>query len=135
MINIPYIKQEKRQLMDMYVIDIENLHLSMSALTDFLLCISGSLAFAFYDKGTLVKEIREDVKPDGSLNYILFKYAKYNIEPSYNNYKNYMGAIYEASNKSMDIEYRNEYREAAEWIRIKLLIPYEENTIIRNGDI
>ena len=24
---MPYIKQEKRQLMDMYVIDIENLHL------------------------------------------------------------------------------------------------------------
>lgn len=120
----------------MYVIDLETLNLSMQELTELLLCLSGSLWFS--ERNTimnLANSMRKNVLPDGSINYVLFKYVKYNIEPSYNNYKNYIGAIYEASEKTSYIEYKNEYREAAEWIRIKLLATYEERKILENGDV
>lgn len=56
---------------------------------------------------------------DGDLNYILFKYCKNHIEPSYNNYKNFLG----------------ELNEAAEEIRRRLLAPYEDKKIVENGDV
>ena len=60
-----------------------------------------------------------DVKADGDLNYILFKFAKDCIKPSYNNYKNLLG----------------ELNEAAEEIRRRLLAPYEDDKIKENGDV
>ena len=33
------------------------------------------------------------VKANGDLNYILFKFCKYQIKPSYNNYKNFCGEL------------------------------------------
>jgi len=80
------------------------------------------------------------VEPNGDINYILFKYCKYYIKPSYNNYKMFMGEIYDAM-KCIVKEcptpraFRNEFRESAEWIRIKLLTPHEEKAIKRNGDV
>lgn len=61
----------------------------------------------------------QGIKANGDLNYILFKYCKYNVEPSYNNYKNFMG----------------ELNEAAEEIRRRILAPYEDTKIVENGDV
>lgn len=60
-----------------------------------------------------------NVKADGDLNYILFKFCKYNIEPSYNNYKNFCG----------------ELRQCATEIERKLLSDYEETKEKENGVI
>lgn len=63
--------------------------------------------------------VETGVEAKGDLNYILFKFAKYHIKPSYNNYKNFLG----------------ELNEACAEIRRKILVPYEEKKIIENGDI
>ena len=60
-----------------------------------------------------------NVKADGDLNYILFKFCKYNIQPSYNNYKNFCG----------------ELRQCATEIERKLLSDYEETKEKENGVI
>jgi len=60
-----------------------------------------------------------DVKPDGKLNYVLFKFCKDTIDPSYNNYKNFIA----------------ELEECAQEIRRRLLAPYENQKIIENGDV
>lgn len=134
---MPYVKQELRSELDEYVRFMSNFKLTMPNLTDFLLCISGSLKFSDSNIPLVLisNSITNNTKPDGSINYIVFKYVKYHIKPSYNNYKNVIGAIYEAVNCTTNIEYKNEYREAAEWIRIKLLVPYEEQKILENGDV
>lgn len=59
------------------------------------------------------------VKANGDLNYILFKYCKYNVEPGYNNYKNFCG----------------ELRQCATEIERKILAPYEDSKIEENGDV
>ena len=61
----------------------------------------------------------KEVKANGDLNYILFKYCKYYIKPSYNNYKNYIG----------------ELRQCATEIERKLLGPYEDSKELENGSI
>jgi len=60
-----------------------------------------------------------DIKADGDLNYILYKYCKYYIKPSYNNYKNYLG----------------ELQRAITEIERRILAPYEDEKIQENGDI
>lgn len=62
---------------------------------------------------------KEDVKADGDLNYILYKFCRYFISPSYNNYKNYIG----------------ELRQCAAEIERRILADYEDEKIIENGDI
>lgn len=59
------------------------------------------------------------VEANGDLNYILFKFAKYHINPGYGNYKNFLG----------------ELNEAAEEIRRVLLTPYENKKEKENGPI
>lgn len=59
------------------------------------------------------------VMADGGLNYILFRFCKYHVPPSYNNYKNFIG----------------ELNEAAAEIRRRLLAPYEDEKIKENGDV
>ena len=59
------------------------------------------------------------VKADGDLNYILYRFCKYHVTPSYNNYKNFLG----------------ELNEAAEEIRRRLLSSYEMKKIEENGDV
>jgi len=59
------------------------------------------------------------VKADGDLNYILFKYCKYHIEPSYANYKNYKGEL----NECVDI------------IHTEIVVPYEKEKKRENGDV
>jgi hypothetical protein len=56
--------------------------------------------------------------PDGNLNYVLFKLARY-IKPSYNNYKNYIG----------------ELNECIAEIRRKILSQYEDEKEQENGTV
>ena len=60
-----------------------------------------------------------NVKADGDLNYILFKYCKKYVKPSYNNYKNFIAELTECG------------REIAR----RLLAPYEDKKIDENGDV
>ncbi len=60
-----------------------------------------------------------NVKANGDLNYILFKFCKYSVEPSYNNYKNFCG----------------ELRQCATEIERRILAPYEDQKIKENGDV
>lgn len=60
-----------------------------------------------------------EVKANGDLNYILFKFCKYHIEPSYNNYKNFCG----------------ELRQCATEIEREILAPYEDIKKLENGEI
>lgn len=59
------------------------------------------------------------VLADGDLNYVLYKFCKNYITPSYNNYKNYCG----------------ELRQCATEIERRLLAEYENKKIIENGDV
>ena len=65
----------------------------------------------------LMKKV--DIQADGDLNYILFKYCKYNVKPSYNNLKNFCG----------------ELRQCATEIERTILATYEDKKIIENGEI
>ena len=68
----------------------------------------------------IVKEmIARDVIADGDLNYILYKFCKYHIKPSYNNLKNFCG----------------ELRQCATEIERRLLGPYEDLKEKENGSV
>ena len=60
-----------------------------------------------------------NVKADGDLNYILYKFCKESVKASYNSFKNYCG----------------ELRECAVEIERRLLGPYEDLKKNENGDI
>lgn len=60
-----------------------------------------------------------EIKANGDLNYILYKYCKYYIEPSYNNYKNFCA----------------ELRQCATEIERRILANYEDEKIAENGDV
>ena len=62
---------------------------------------------------------KKSVAVDGDLNYILYKFCKNHVKPSYNNYKNYCG----------------ELEECVTEIRRRLLGPYEDTKIKENGDV
>lgn len=68
-----------------------------------------------------IVELMKDkgISADGDLNYILFTYCKYNLNASYNNYKNFCG----------------ELRQCATEIERRLLGPYEDEKIKENGDV
>jgi hypothetical protein len=59
------------------------------------------------------------VKADGDLNYILYRFCKYHVTPSYNNFKNFCG----------------ELQQAATEIERRLLAPYEDSKISEHGDV
>ena len=63
--------------------------------------------------------IRQDVTPDGQLNYLLFSLCKRTIQPSYKNFKRYIG----------------ELEECVAEIRRRLLAPYEDDRMAEHGDI
>ena len=84
-VTMPYIKQNKRNLLDGIV--------------------------------SLMKDL--EIEADGDLNYILFKYCKYHVIPSYNNYKNFIG----------------ELRQCAAEIERRLLVPYEDSKCKINRDV
>jgi len=63
--------------------------------------------------------IHTGVKPDGKLNYVLYKFCQDTVEPSYNNYKNFIG----------------ELRQCANEIERRILAHYEDLKIKENGDV
>jgi len=63
--------------------------------------------------------VKAGVVANGDLNYILYKFCKYHIYPSYNNFKNYCG----------------ELRQCVTEIERRLLGPHEDDASKRNGDI
>jgi len=68
----------------------------------------------------IVEEMaNKSVHVDGDLNYILYKFCKYHVKPSYNNYKNFIG----------------ELRQCAAEIERRILGPYEDVKIEENGDV
>jgi len=68
-----------------------------------------------------VVELMKDlnVKADGDLNYILYKFCKEAVKPGYNNYKNFCG----------------ELRQCATEIERRILAAYEDTKIEENGDV
>jgi hypothetical protein len=60
-----------------------------------------------------------EVKADGDLNYILFKYFLNNITKNYNSIKNYCGELV----------------ECAEEIRRRILSEYEDQKRTENGEV
>lgn len=60
-----------------------------------------------------------NVKVNGDLNYILYKFCKNYVTPSYNNYKNFCG----------------ELRQCATEIERRILAEYEDLKILENGDV
>jgi len=63
--------------------------------------------------------IHTQVKADGDLNYVLYKYCKESVVSSYNNYKNYIA----------------ELRQCATEIERRILAPYEDKKLEENGDV
>lgn len=59
------------------------------------------------------------VKADGDLNYILFKFCKFHVEPGYGNYKNFCGELDQCKTE----------------IERRLLAEYENLKIFENGDV
>jgi len=64
-----------------------------------------------------MEEVR--IKANGDLNYILYKFCKRNVLPSYNNYKNYCA----------------ELRQCVTEIERRILGKYEDECIKKNGDV
>lgn len=62
---------------------------------------------------------KAEVKADGDLNYILFKFCKYFIKPSYNNYKNFIGELHQCATE----------------IERTILSEYEKRKEEENGEI
>lgn len=60
-----------------------------------------------------------DIQANGDLNYVLYKFAKRNIDTRYNNLKNYCG----------------ELEETAGQIRYDILWPYEQKLKEEYGDV
>jgi len=63
--------------------------------------------------------VKQGVKPNGDINYILFKFFKDNSPRSYNDIKGYIA----------------ELTECGEEIRRRFLVPYEDKKIEDNGDV
>jgi len=136
---MPYVLQERRPALDAVVEEMIVLEPTTWDIEAFLIHLAqGS------DRGlTLTDKFRPlleavkiaDAKPNGDLNYILFKYAKYHIKPSYNNYKAYIGVIHRAMGKIDKKDYIDEYREAVAEIRRRILGPYEDQKEIENGSV
>jgi len=72
------------------------------------------------DCDIVVKVMKEmKVVANGDLNYILYKFCKESVEPSYNNYKNFIGELHECAHE----------------IRRRILSEYENEKIQSQGDV
>lgn len=60
-----------------------------------------------------------DIVANGDLNYLLYAYCKRHVSPSYNNYKNFIGELYQCATE----------------IERRILAPYEDEKIKENGDV
>ncbi len=139
---MPYVKQSRRPALDEVLDELVKIDPKSIDIQKFLLAVAGveinSWKYKLISNERIFNAFKKakeiDLQPNGDINYILFKYAKYHIKPSYNNYKTFMGDLYILI-PDFPREYKDELREAAEWIRIKILTPYEEKAIEKNGDV
>ena len=69
---------------------------------------------------------KNGVEANGDLNYILYAFCTRHIKPSYSRYKRY---IWELENAAGEIN------ESAKEIRRRILGPYEDIKIEKNGDV
>jgi len=67
----------------------------------------------------LIRDYGFTLTPDGHLNYFLFALCKRTVNPSYNNYKNFIG----------------ELNECVAELRRRLLAPHEDKKCEENGDV
>jgi len=68
----------------------------------------------------VIKKMKEEsIQANGELNYILYKFCKETVEPSYNNYKNFIGELHQCATE----------------IERRILADYENLKIIENGDV
>jgi len=161
---IPYIKQERRPALDKVVaamvdygicdengvVSNSKLSILFSHLVDNILSrpdMSDVYNPIYTDNHHEIVDLMIDsgLKLNGDLNYILFKFAKYHIKPSYNNYKMFISALeytvfntYDSSVYIINEVILNlcgELNECVSEIRRKILGPYEEKAIERNGDV
>jgi hypothetical protein len=63
--------------------------------------------------------IQAGIEVNGDLNYVLFKFCKVAIKPSYNNYKNFCGELHQCATE----------------IERRILAKYEDEKILENGDV
>ncbi|MFC1757096.1 DUF6899 family protein [Patescibacteria group bacterium] len=63
--------------------------------------------------------VEAGTEANGDLNYVLFKFCRERVPPSYNAYKNFIG----------------ELRQCAAEIERRMLAPYEDEKIKENGDV
>ncbi len=143
---MPYVKPERRPDLDKVIKELLKAELDTGNVESFLyhLALNSRGLWPFRLSKALEKCRSIGLFPNGDINYILFKYCKDNVTESYNAYKDFMGEIYAAIYRipreaympgSRMRKYKDEYREAAEWIRIKILVPYEEKKREENGDV
>ena len=125
---MPYVIQERRPALDKvvkYLLEsngicnnagiVDNMKFSST-----LLRITNAILDKKSTEDEITTYIRSSgLKIDGDLNYVLFKYCKYNIPKSYNNIKNYCG----------------ELNECVAEIRRKLLAKYEDLKEKENGEV
>jgi hypothetical protein len=109
--------------------------------------LEGTTSVTAYPLLELFHKLKVEIT--GEVNYILFKFCKYHINPSYNNYKKYISMlletarIIETTDKStwffetkMEMEnFVGEIRMSCLEIYRKILGPYEDKKIEENGDI
>lgn len=136
---MPYVKQERRPALDKVVDELKYLELEPKEMELFLYHLAFGVRSLWPNRLSAALGICRSagVKPNGDINYIIFKYCKYHVKPSYNNYKRFMGEVYRAAHnyKGVSDDFKDEYRESEQWIRIELLTPYEREKIIENGDV
>ncbi|MHA2344298.1 MAG: DUF6899 family protein [Candidatus Hodarchaeales archaeon] len=137
---MPYVKQGRRPSLDEVVDELVKAELEIGDMEVFLfhLAINMRALWAAMPVDSALEKARSvGVKPNGDINYIIFKYCKYHIAPSYNNYKTFMGEIYIAMRQLSPRygKFKDEYREAAAEIRRRILGPYEDSKIKENGDV
>ena len=63
--------------------------------------------------------VEHGILADGDLNYLLFKFGKYQVPTGYNSLKNYCG----------------ELRQCATEIERRLLAEHEDSVMEKNGDV
>lgn len=144
---MPYIKKNQRPKLDEIVKYIgENLDLINEK----------EFKVEIYKK-VINKMIKAKVKANGDLNYLLFALCKRYVKPSYNNYKKYLSQLNcdsyftsLADDQATTLElilygYRLEVSDRRNLkaeldcckreIYRKLVVPYEEEKIIENGEV
>lgn len=136
---MPYVKQERRPDLDPVVNTLAVNGLEEGVITSFLIQLSNITNYGCQTTNRINRAVEEarriNVEPNGDINYILFKCCKYYIDPSYNNYKTFIGEICYVADALDKGVFKDEYREAAAEIRRRILGPYEDQKIEENGDV